>query len=109
MAFSLTKNPDGDISLGNLRAEWVTLKPAVSDYVPGGYLIQGIAGTTETTGDIGLSKVLFVIDCGGASNYKTEWNPNTSKLQVWVMSTNAEVGVNVDLSNLGFNLLVVGL
>ena len=80
---TITKLPDGDLSLGNLRGELITLQPAVGDYVPGGYLIQGIAGTTETTGDVGLSKVLIVEPAGGQGGLNPVWNPTTSKVQIF--------------------------
>jgi hypothetical protein len=79
---TITKVSDGDISLGNLRGELITLQPAASDYAAGGYLIQGISGSTETTGDVGLSKVLFVEPAGGQGGLSPVWNPATSKVQI---------------------------
>jgi hypothetical protein len=79
---TITKAPDGDISLGNLRGELITLQPAASDYVAGGYLIQGIGGVTESTGNVGLDKVIGVLPVGGQGGYVPVWNPVTSKLQI---------------------------
>ena len=121
MAYTITKNPDGDISLGNLRAELATLQPAPSDYVKGGYLIQGIGGATESTGDVGLDKVLFVDPAGGSGSgsnaastnaYVPQWNSATSKLQVFEPSGNGamvEVAGGTDLEAYSFLLLIVGL
>jgi hypothetical protein len=80
---TITKLPDGDFSLGNLRGELITLQPAVADYATGGYLIQGIGGTTENTGNVGIDKVLFVLPTGGQGGLSLVWNPSTSKLQIF--------------------------
>lgn len=80
---TITKLPDGDISLGNLRGELISLQPAASDYATGGYLIQGIGGSTESTGDVGLDKVLFVEPAGGQGGLTVVWNPSTSKVQMF--------------------------
>lgn len=121
MAYTITKNPDGDLSLGNLRAELATLQPAPSDYVAGGYLIEGIGSNPLTPGNVGLDKVLFVdvVGNGGsgsnASNskaYMAEWNTATSKLQVFEPSgTGAmvEIAGGTDLEAYSFLLLIGGL
>jgi hypothetical protein len=116
MAYTLTKNADGDLSLGNLRGELCTLQPSPSDYVPGGYLIQGIGGNPLTPGNVGLDKVLFVDQVGGmggANSYVTQWNTVTSKLQVFQDSGNngslGEVPINTNLANYPFLLLIGGL
>lgn len=113
MAFKLTKNPDGDISLGNLRAELMTLTPASSDYATGGYLIQGIGGATESTGNVGMDKVLFVIPAGGQGGYSPVWTPSTSKLTIEqpaaANNPQGQVAAGTDLSAFNFQLLVVGL
>jgi hypothetical protein len=119
---TITKNLDGDLSLGNLRAELVTLQPAANDYVTGGYLIQGIGGVTENTGNIGLDKVLFVIpagDNGTTTGFLLRWNTATSKLQVLespavaaAPSTAApftEVAAGTNLAAFAFQLLLFGL
>ena len=113
MAFKITKTPDGDVSLGNLRGEIVNLQPSASDYATGGYLIQGIGGTTESTGNVGIDRVLFVIPVGGQGGYVPAFNPATSKLQIFQQSaaTGAltQPNANTDLSAFTFQLLVVGL
>jgi hypothetical protein len=121
MAYTITKNTDGDLSLGNLRGELVTLQPAPSDYVAGGYLIEGIGSNPLTPGNVGMDKVLFVTQVGGsgsgsnASNskaYFTEWNTATSKLQVFEPSGTGpmvEVATGTDLEAYSFDLLIGGL
>jgi len=112
MAYKLTKLSDGDISLGNLRAELVNLIPSVSDYATGGYLVQGIGGTTETTGNVGIDKVLFVIPVGGQQGYLPVWQNSTSKLAMFedsgAVGPLGQVPPNTDLSAYTFELLVVG-
>jgi hypothetical protein len=110
--YTLTKNPDGDISLGNLRAELMTLTPSVSDYATGGYLVEGIGGSTENTGNVGLDKVLFVLPVGGQGGYSPVFAPATSKVEMFQQSgaagALAQVAAGVDLSAFNFQLLVVG-
>lgn len=112
MAYSITKSLDGDISLGNLRAEKATLQPSVSDYATNGYLVQGIGGATESTGNVGIDKVLFVIPCGGQGGYFPVFNPTTSKVRIFQCAGSAapgsEVSANTDLSAYAFDLLIVG-
>ena len=112
MAYTLTKATDGDLSFGNLRGELVALKPSVSDYASGGYAITGIAGTTESTGNVGLAKVLFVAPVGGQGGWSPVFNPTTSKLQIFADSSSGgaqpEVPANTNLAAYTFNLLVVG-
>ena len=111
MAYKLTKVNDGDL-LANIREELVQLQPSVSDYATGGYLVQGIGGTTESTGNVGLAKVLFVLPVGGQGGYLPVFNPTTSKLQIFQDSTSGgpggEVLANTNLAAYTFNLLVVG-
>jgi hypothetical protein len=121
MAYTLTKIADGDLSLGNLRGELVTLQPAPSDYVAGGYLIEGIGGNPLTAGNVGMDKVLFVDPVGGAGSgsnanntkaYMAEWNTSTSKLQIFEPSGNGamvEVAGGTDLEAYSFLLLIGGL
>lgn len=114
MAYTVKKNADGDVSLGSLRAEIVTLQPAAADYATGGYLIQGIGGTTENTGNVGMDKVLGVLPMGGNMGYQLIWNQATSKLQVWwtgpaFSGVLAQVPAGTDLSALAFQLLVIGI
>jgi hypothetical protein len=98
MAYTITKNSDGDVSLGNLRGEIVTLQPAASDYATGGYLVQGIGGNPLTAGDIGMDKVLFAIPIGGQGGYTPVFNPTTSKVQVF--GTSPASGVPLSLGTL---------
>lgn len=113
MAYKITKLPDGDVSLGNLRAEQITLKPAADDYATGGYLVEGIGGATEDSGNVGLDKVLGVIPYGGQGGYVPVWNPATSKLQVFqsagTLDPLTEVPAATDLSAYTFYLLAFGL
>src|SRR6202453_1548241 len=95
---TITKNSDGDVSLGNLRGEQITLQPAVADYATGGYLVQGIGGTTESTGNIGMDKVMFVIPTGGQGGLTPVLNPLTSKVQIW--GTSPSSGVPLSLGTL---------
>jgi hypothetical protein len=113
MPFQLKKLPDGDLSLGNLRGELVNLIPSTSDYATGGYLIQGIGGATENTGNVGLAKVLGVLPVGGQGGYNPVWNPATSKLQMYWNATagtpDSEVTAGTNLATNTFQLLVIGL
>jgi hypothetical protein len=113
MAYTLTKNNDGDLSLGNLRGELLTLQPSVSDYATGGYLVQGIGGNPLTAGDVGMDKVIFVIPVGGQGGYSPVFNPTTSKVQIYEPSNSVgpqvEVPASTDLSAYTFELLAVGL
>jgi hypothetical protein len=119
MAIVLTKNPDGDLSLGNLRGELTTATFGSSDYVTGGYLIEGIGGNPLTAGNVGMDKVLFVNPVGGgyagvgvAQTYIPQWNSSTSKLQLFEPSGNGamvEVAQTTQLLNYSFELLVGGL
>lgn len=88
---TITKNLDGDVSLGNLRAEIVTLQPAVADYSTGGYVLQGISGVTENTGDIGMAKVLGVTPLAGQMGLTPSWNSSTQKLQIFQSGVDAGV------------------
>ena len=113
MAYQLQKRPDGDVSLGNLRGELVDLVPASSDYAAGGYLVQGIGGSTELTGNVGLDKVLFVIPIGGEGGYKPTFNPTTSKVQIFQGGSSGnpgnEVPAGTNLFYYKFGLFAVGL
>jgi hypothetical protein len=106
MAYTITKLSDGDLSIGNLRGELVNLQPALSDYPTGGYLIEGIGGTTESVGNVGMDKVLTVIPAGGQQQYAPVWQPATSKLEMW--ASGSQVAASTDLSALTFELLLIG-
>jgi hypothetical protein len=92
---TITKNNDGDVSLGNLRGELITLQPAVADYVTGGYLLQGIGGNPLTAGDVGLTKVLGMISLSGQQGLIPSWNAATQKVQIF--QTGADAGVPLGL------------
>lgn len=112
MPYTVTKQQDGDLSRGNLRGELVNLQPALSDYATGGYLLQGIGGSTETTGNVGIDRIKFVVPVGGQGGYVPVWNPATSKLQVFQQSAATgpltEVSASTNLNAYSFLLLVEG-
>jgi hypothetical protein len=112
MAYKIALVSDGDDVWGRHRLEHVTLQPAVSDYPTSGYPIVGISGPTESTGNVGIAKVGYVIPIGGQGGYTPVWNPSTGKLQIWQgasgLGPDSEVPANTDLSSYTFNLLVVG-
>ena len=113
MAATITKAADGDISLGNLRGEIVNLQPSVSDYPAGGYPMSGISGATETTGNVGISKIVTVLPAGGQGGWSPVWNPSTSKLQVFSDSSvpngpSPEANAGTNLAGYTFQLLVIG-
>jgi hypothetical protein len=115
MAYSVTKLPDGDLSLGNLRGELVALKPALSDYPPGGYLVEGIGGNPLTPGNVGMDKILAVAPVGGQGGVQVAFNPTTSKVQMYYNGSSTalpglavEVPAGYDLSAYTFNLICVG-
>lgn len=113
MAYSVTKQNDGDLSLGNLRGELVNLLPAVSDYPTGGYALQGIGGNPLTSGNVGMDKILAVAPVGGQGGYVPVFNPSTNKLQMFQQSAATgpltECTANEDLSAQTFSLLLIGL
>ena len=113
MAYSVTKVDDGDLSLGNLRGEIVTLQPSVSDYATTGYLVQGIGGSPLTSGNVGMDKILAVVPVGGQGGIVPVWNPSTSKVQMLQQSAATgpltEVPASTDLSSYSFRLLLLGL
>lgn len=112
MAYSLTHGNDYQDVWGRHVADDYSLVPAISDYATGGYLIQGISGTTETTGNVALAKVGYVIPIGGQGGYMPVWNPVTSKLEIYQgaagLGANTQVPANTDLSAFTFHLLVIG-
>jgi len=110
--FTITKVLDGDDVWGRKRIEHVVLQPAVSDYPTGGYLLQGISGSTESTGNVGLGKVSYAWPCGGQGGYVPVWAPSSSRVQVFRQNGTTgpliEVPASTDLSAYAFNLLVLG-
>lgn len=116
MAYVITKQPDGDVSLGNLNGEFVTLTDSISDYATGGYpIVSGETANTNNTPNLincDLWRVLMVIPQSGQGGYTPVWNLATQKLQIYqngaVNSPGVEVPNQTDFSAYSFNLLLVG-
>jgi hypothetical protein len=120
MAYTVTKNADGDVNLGTLQGVFVTLQPAAADYVSGtGYaLIDGVAvvdGAAASTQNIDLYRLqalLAAMNCGG---YVLQLSivGNTKAIRVYRQnaSTGAlqECPTGTDLSALAFVLLLAGV
>lgn len=110
--YKVTKTSDGDDIWGRKRIEHVILQPAPSDYPPGGYLLQGISGATESTGNVGLGQVAYAWPVGGQEGYVPVFAPSSSKVKIFRQTAAtgalAEVPANTDLSAYAFNLLVAG-
>jgi len=117
MAYVITKQPDGDVSLGSLNGELVSLSDSISDYATGGYaLIGGETAANNNTPNlinIDLWRILTAVPVGGQGGYNVVWNPSTQKVQVFQgiagLGPGTEVPASTDLSAYTFNLLVVGL
>ena len=111
MSYVITKLPDGDVSLGNLNGEFVSLSDSISDYATGGYaIIGGEAANTNNTPNLincDLWRILTVIPAGGQNGYQPVWNPTTQRLQMF-SSPGAETANGTDLSPYSFTLLLVG-
>ena len=116
MAYVITKQPDGDVSLGNLNGEFVSLSDSVSDYATGGYaIISGETANTNNTPNLincDLWKVLMAIPQSGQGGYSVVWNLATQKVQIYEPAGSGAPGNEVpngtDLSAYVFNLLLVG-
>lgn len=118
MAYSITKQPDGDVSLGSMNGEFVTLQPSSSDYSTGGYLIvDGISVVNnpalQNLANVDLYKVLAALPVGGQGGYVPVLNPVTKKVQMFRQSAASsaltEVPAATDLSAQAFSLLLIGL
>lgn len=116
MAYTVTKNPDGDCSLGSLNGEFVTLQPSTSDYSTGGYaLVDGVSVVNNSTlqANCDLYKILAALPVGGQGGYVPVLNPTTKKVQMFrqTAATGAlvEVPSLTDLSAQAFQLLLMGL
>lgn len=111
MAYVITKQPDGDVSLGNLNGEFVSLSDSISDYATGGYaIIDGETANTNNTPNLincDLWRILTVLPVSGTNGYQLVWNPATHKLQVYT-APNTEATVGTDFSTTPFGLLLVG-
>ncbi len=116
MAYVITKQPDGDVSLGNLNGEFVSLSDSVSDYATGGYaIIDGETANQNNTPNLincDLWRVLMAIPQSGEGGYKPVWNLATQKVQIYQPAGSGvpmtEVPSGTDLSGYVFNLLLVG-
>lgn len=115
MAYTITKNPDGDCNLGSLNGEFVTLQPSTSDYATGGYaLIDGVSvvDTSSLNANVDLYRVLAAIPASNPSGYVPAFNAVTKKIEFFQQSaaTSAltQVPANTDLSAYSFQFLLVG-
>ena len=116
MAYVITKVTDGDVNLGNLNGELVSLSDSISDYATGGYAFIG--GETANTNsapntiNIDLWRILTVVPVGGQGGIHPVWNPTTQKLQMWINGgtgvADTEATASTDFSGYVFSLLVVG-
>jgi len=111
MSYVITKQPDGDVSLGNLAGEYCSLSDSISDYATGGYPIvtgeQVQNGTAPSSINCDLWRILTVIPAGGQNGYQPVWNPTTQRLQMF-SSAGTEASNGADLSPYTFYLLLVG-
>lgn len=111
MSYAIVKQPDGDVSLGNLNGELANLSDSISDYATGGYpLIGGETANTNGTPNlinVDLWRILGVIPVGGQNGYQPVWNPTTQRLQMFT-SAGTEVSNGADLSPYTFSLLIFG-
>lgn len=112
MSYVITKQPDGDVSLGSLNGELVSLSDSISDYATGGYAIIGgeTANSNSTPNLINcdLWRILTVVPVGGQGGYSPVWNAATQKLQMFPNNSLSEASVGTDLSGYVFNLLLIG-
>lgn len=116
MAYVITKQPDGDVSLGNLNGEFVSLSDSISDYATGGYaIIDGETANINNTPNLincDLWRVITVLPAGQTGGYNIVWNQVTKKVQVLTGPAGAgpdvEVANGTDLSATPFFLLLVG-
>ena len=110
MAYVITKQPDGDVNLGNLNGEFVSLSDSISDYATGGYaLVGGEAGVASpSTINVDLWRILTAVPIGGQGGYSPVWNSTTGKLQMFPNNSLSEANPNTDLSAYTFQLLVLG-
>ena len=109
MAATITlQTPDGNLSLGNIRAELITVTPAANDYATGGYPV--------VAANIGMTKILTVIPLSMPSGYDPSWNKATGKIQVLGVQVTtagatiyAEIEVAATTNIAAFDCLVIGL
>lgn len=111
MAVTITKLPDGDVSLGSLNGELISLSDSVSDYATGGYSIVGgeaYNANSSLTINCDLWRILTVVPVGGQGGYSPVWNSTTQKVQIFPNNSLTEATANTDLSAYTFNLLILG-
>jgi hypothetical protein len=116
MGYVITKQPDGDVSWGNLNGELVSLSDSVSDYATGGYaIISGETANTNNTPQLincDLWRILTLIPVGGQGGFQPVWNPNTQKMQVYCNGSlngpDNEVANGYDLSGYVFQFFLFG-
>jgi hypothetical protein len=111
MAYTITKNPDGDVSLGSWNGESVTLQPSSSDYSNNGYAIvdqNQVVNNPALQANCDMYRILAVIPIGGQGGYSPVWNPVTKKLQIFAGGTTTQVATGTDLSAYAFQLLLAG-
>jgi hypothetical protein len=116
MAYKITKQLDGDVSLGSLNGEFVNLQPATSDYPTGGYAIVdevSVVDNPSLNANCDLYRLLTVIPAGGQLGYVPSYVPSTKKLEMYQQNATTgqlqQVPAGTDLSALTFSLLLVGL
>lgn len=106
MAMTITKAPDGDISVGNLRGVIVNCSTPGSDYTVGGYSV--------VAANIGLWKILSVVFPTVPGGYDLSWNTSTQKMQWYATGAAAAGSAEVTANNnttgpYAFQVTFVGL
>lgn len=114
MPYSVTKNPDGDVSLGSVNGEFVTLTPSTSDYALGGYaLIDGVAvvDNPSLSQNIDLYRLLVAVPAGGPAGLTPSYNPATKKVQFFEAGVGTAPGIEftAGINIAPFQLLLIGL
>lgn len=87
---TITLNSDGNVSLGNLRAELITITPTASDYATGGYAL--------VAANVGMAKIVGALPIGGQGGLLPVYNPTTAKVQI--LGPGAPDGVPLSLGPL---------
>lgn len=116
MAYTITKQPDGDVNVGSMNGEFVVLQPSTSDYPTGGYaIIDGVSvvDNSALNQNCDLYRVLTALQAGLSGGYNLVFNQTTKKLQVFSGASGAgpdtEVAANTNLAASPFYLLLLGL
>lgn len=102
------QSPDGNLSLGNLRAEMITATPAANDYPTGGYPI--------VAANMGMTKIITVIPLSMPGGFDASWNKATGKVQILGVQVTvagatilAQVEATATTNIPAFDCLVIGL